>query len=94
MSTPEQDRKYMMLAFRIIGEFGAIIAVPVVFMAILGKWLDGRYDTAPLFLVGGFILAALLSGISIHRRAKRFGQEYSSIETQKQPDDGEKTQKD
>lgn len=70
----------MMLGLRIIGEFGFIIAVPVVLLALLGEWLDAKYETAPLFLVAGFVLAALLSGISIYRRAKEFGREYMSIE--------------
>ncbi|MBU1915553.1 AtpZ/AtpI family protein, partial [Patescibacteria group bacterium] len=79
-------RKYLMLGFRIVGEFGFIIAAPIVILALLGKWLDGRYDTAPLFLVSGFILAALLSAVSIYRRAKQFGREYSSIEPEKTPE--------
>ncbi len=70
----------MMLGMRIIGEFGVIIAAPIVIFALLGKWLDGLYDTAPLFLVGGFIVAALMSGLSIYRRAQRFGKEYMSID--------------
>ncbi len=86
----------MMLGLRIVGEFGVIIAAPVVILAMLGKWLDTRYDTAPMFLVAGFIFAALLSGISIYRRAKRFGKEYLSIEKTDQNDssiDGEEDTK-
>jgi len=80
MAQSEKDRQYMMLGLRIVGEFGFIIAAPIVVFALLGKWLDGRYDTAPLFLVGGFILAALLTSLSIYRRAQRFGKEYMAID--------------
>ncbi|MFH1047734.1 MAG: AtpZ/AtpI family protein [Patescibacteria group bacterium] len=80
MANSEQDRQYMMLGLRIVGEFGVIIAAPIVILAVLGHWLDERYSTAPLFLIGGFILAAVLSGISIYRRAKQFGREYLAIE--------------
>lgn len=71
-----------MLGLRIVGEFGFIIAAPVVLLAAFGKWLDTRYDTAPLFLVIGFLLAAVLSAVSVYRRAKSFGEEYQAIDQQ------------
>ncbi|OIO52791.1 hypothetical protein COY93_02780 [Candidatus Uhrbacteria bacterium CG_4_10_14_0_8_um_filter_58_22] len=80
MSTPDQDRRYIQLGLRIVGEFGAIIAVPVVLLTILGRHADSRYGTAPAGLIAGFVLAALFSGVSIYRRAKRFGREYQAID--------------
>ena len=74
------ERKYLSLGLRIVGEFGAIIAVPVVLFALAGKWLDGRYGTKPLFLIAGFILAAAVSSFSIARKAKKFAKEYEDIE--------------
>ena len=81
MSTSDQDRKYIQLGLRIVGEFGAIIAVPVVLLTLLGRYADTRYGTAPAFMIVGFVLAALLSGVSIYRRAKQFGREYQAIES-------------
>jgi len=73
------DGKYVTLAFRIIGEFGAIIAVPVVLLAWLGKRLDARYGTSPWLLIAGFVLAAALSVVAVQRRAKAFGREYEAL---------------
>jgi F0F1-type ATP synthase assembly protein I len=76
------DSKYVSLGLRIVGEFGAIIAVPIVLFALAGKWLDGRYGTKPWFLIAGFALAAAVSSISIARKAKAFDKEYKDIEAE------------
>lgn len=74
----------MMLGFRIFLEFGAIIAAPVVLLAWLGKYLDGRYGTQPKLLIAGFVLAFVISGISIVKKARKFGQEYEAIGKRKE----------
>ena len=76
----DTDRKYLLLSLRIMGSFGAILAVPVVVFALTGKWLDARYGTRPWFLIAGFVFAAVLSAISIVRKAKEFSKEYRDIE--------------
>ena len=73
------DRAYYMFALRIVGDFGATIAVPVVLFVLLGQYLDGKYNKSPLFTVLGFVLAALLSGMSIYKKAKRYGAEYQRL---------------
>lgn len=80
MSNSDKDRKYILLGLRIVGEFGAIIAVPVVLLAMLGKYLDGKYGTSPWLLIAGFTLAFALSSVSVYSRAKRFRDEYMSID--------------
>lgn len=76
----DHDREYQRLAFRIFADFGASIAVPAVLAALLGKWLDGRYQTAPLFLVGGFVVAFGLTAFSIVKKARHYQKEYIDIE--------------
>jgi hypothetical protein len=80
------DHRYMMLGFRIFLEFGAIIAAPVVLLAWLGKYLDGRYGTGPKLLIVGFVLAFVISAISLTNKAKKFGQEYEAIGKKKEVD--------
>jgi F0F1-type ATP synthase assembly protein I len=75
-----KDRKYYLFALRIIGDFGATIAVPVVIFVLIGQWLDGKYDKSPWFTISAFILAALLSGKMIYKRAKRYGSEYQDLD--------------
>lgn len=74
-----QDRQYIMLGLRIIVEFGAIIAVPVVLLTMLGQKLDAVYGTRPMFLIAGFIISFALSAYMINRKAKRFAKDYDSI---------------
>jgi hypothetical protein len=75
-----KDRKYMMLGLRIAGDFGASIALPVIIFVIVGQYLDGKYDKTPLYTIIAFILAALLSGRIIYKKAKQYSKEYENIE--------------
>lgn len=75
-----KDRAYYLLAFRIIGDFGASIAIPVVALAMVGQWLDGKYGRSPLFTVLGFVIAALITAKIIYRKAKMYGEKYKNIE--------------
>ena len=77
-----KDRKYYLFAVRIIGDFGATIAVPVVVFVLIGQWLDGKYDKSPWFTIAAFVLAVLLSGKMIYKKAKRYGDEYQNIDSE------------
>jgi hypothetical protein len=73
------ERQYLLLATRIIGDFGVTIAVPVVVLALAGKAADERFGTAPYLRIGGFILAALCTAVLIRRKAERYGRDYRRI---------------
>ena len=75
-----KDRKYYLFAVRIIGDFGASIAVPVVVFVLIGQWLDGKYEKGSWFTVIAFVLAAVLSGKMIYKKAKRYGDEYQKLD--------------
>lgn len=80
MSNESRRRSYL-LGTKIAGDFGASIAVPAVVLVILGKWLQTKYDFAPYGIIVGFVLAAVLSGVLIYRRAKWYACEYKGIST-------------
>lgn len=73
------DRDYYLFALRIIGDFGAAIAVPIVISVFIGQWLDGKYDQGPLFTILAFVLAGLIFGKIIHKKAKRYGIQYQQL---------------
>jgi predicted permease len=75
----EFERRYLLLALRIAGDFGVTIALPVVVMAALGKRLDLRYGTWPLLTALGFLVAAALTAYLIRQKAKRYATEYEAI---------------
>ncbi len=70
----------MLMGLRIAGDFGATIAVPIIIFVIIGQWLDGKYEKSPWFTVLAFVLAVLLSGKMIYKKAKAYGKEYQNIE--------------
>ncbi len=78
--SPKNDREYYFFALRIIGDFGAAIAVPVVIFVLLGQFLDEKYQRRPLFIILGFIIAFLISAKIIYKKAKRYGQEYQNLD--------------
>jgi ABC-type dipeptide/oligopeptide/nickel transport system permease component len=75
----EKNRQYYLFAMRIMGDFGATIAIPVVVFVLIGQRLDNTYHTGILFTACGFVLSALISGLAIYRKAKRYGKEYESL---------------
>lgn len=83
MPKPTSDREYYLFALKIIGDFGATIAVPVVVFVLIGQYLDNRWGWSPLFSILGFALAALLSGRMIYRKAKEYGREYQKLNEDK-----------
>lgn len=77
--TSDADRRYAMLGFRIIAEFGAVIAVPAVLASVFGRRLDEAYGTRPVLLIASFAVAAVGTAVMIVRRARAFAKEYEAI---------------
>lgn len=74
------DRAYYLLAMRIVGDFGASLAVPVVLFVLVGQWLDEKYHKSPWFTIAAFVLAAAISGKIIYQKAKKYGEEYQKLD--------------
>lgn len=65
------DRQLYLFALRIVGDFGAAIAIPVIAFVLGGQWLDVKYGTGNRYMILGFVVAALLSGKIIYKKTKR-----------------------
>ena len=78
--TPKKsDREYYLFALRIMGDFGVSIAVPAVLAALLGTWLDGKYQKYPFFTVICLIVAFIATVKIIRKKAKKYGDEYQKF---------------
>ncbi len=75
-----QDRQYMLLGLKIVGDFGATIAIPVVAFVLIAQWLEGKYGYGSWLTVVAFILAAALTTKMIVKKAKEYGKQYQKID--------------
>jgi len=73
------DRQYYLFALKIMGDFGVVIAVPVIVFVLAGQWLDDKYGRSPLFTVFGFLIAVLISIKILYKKAKVYGEEYARL---------------
>ena len=67
---PRTLRHDLVLAVRLAWNFGYIIAIPAVLFGFGGASLDKQFGTSPTFILIGFALALLLSGLGIWRAVK------------------------
>ena len=73
------QREYYLFAIRIIGDFGASIAAPVVVLVLIGQYLGDIYGYKTIFTLLAFLIAALASAKIIHKKAKNYGKEYQNL---------------
>jgi len=73
------DRAYYLFALRIMGDFGATIAVPAVLASLLGRWLDEKYHKYPLFIIICLIIAFIVTIRIIQKKVKKYGEEYNKM---------------
>jgi F0F1-type ATP synthase assembly protein I len=66
----ENTLTFAMLA-GMVGELGFIIAIPLIITILAGIWLDKKFNTIPLFMIVGILLAITTSTIAIGRKIKR-----------------------
>ena len=60
----------LFLSLRLAWSLGYIVAIPTVALGFGGAFLDKKFNTSPAFILLGFILAALISGIGVYRKVK------------------------
>lgn len=60
----------MWSALALAWQLGYTIAIPLIVLALVGRFLDRRLDTSPLFLLAGIALSIVLSGIVVTRRIR------------------------
>lgn len=70
-ATPEEARKYgFWAAVSLAWQLGYVIALPIVVLALAGRFADRSYGTSPLFLIAGMVLAVAVTSVWMVRKAK------------------------
>lgn len=64
-------KNYYFLTLKVVGEFGVAIALPIILLVLLGKYLDNLTGKQPLFTLIGFIVAIFVAGKLFMSRAKQ-----------------------
>ena len=70
VGAPKPEDPSIWAALQLAWELGYMIAIPAVLFGFSGAYLDRNYQTSPLFLALGFILALSLSAITVIRKVR------------------------
>ncbi len=64
------------LAMQMVG-LGWFVAVCIVIGVLAGLWLDGRFETSPIFLLGGTLLGVVTAFYGMYKLMAPFLQDSS-----------------
>lgn len=79
-SLPEERKTTVWLfAVGLIGQLGFMIAVPIAVFALGGSMLDKKMQTSPLFLLGGVLLASIITALWIAKRTRTLRDQYMKL---------------
>jgi F0F1-type ATP synthase assembly protein I len=78
--TPDMKRQRGLVA-QAVGfawDFGVIVVLPLVVLAILGRYLDRRYGTEPWIFLGGVIVSIVMTTILVVMKLSRIVKDIST----------------
>ncbi len=52
-------------------QLGYTITIPLVILALVGRFLDKRFNSSPLFLLIGIVLSMIISSVALFVKMKR-----------------------
>lgn len=73
------EKSAMWLALDVAWELGYIVVIPIVVLGFAGAYADKKFETSPLFLFIGIIIAFTVTSIAAYRKIKVITQEINSI---------------
>jgi hypothetical protein len=72
-------QKNLLFAMNFIGTIGFSTAIPLVFFAFLGRYLDRRFDTDPYLFLSGIFFATILVFFILKKTVNRMMKEYEIL---------------
>lgn len=77
----QKDKNYWLgFCLKMFVESTGWIAIPVIGALFLGRWLDARYESDPLFFIGLTIFAFIVSSIGIGITGVKYMKQIESKE--------------
>ncbi|MBI2098795.1 AtpZ/AtpI family protein [Candidatus Uhrbacteria bacterium] len=71
MEIKQKEKNQVWSALALAWQLGYTIAVPIVVLGLLGRILDKRFGTSPLFLLLGILISIIISSIGIYKKTKK-----------------------
>lgn len=73
MANPEskQEKSVFWQAVGLSFQLGYTITLPLVVLALVGRLLDRKFDSSPIFLLTGIIISMIISGIALFVKMKK-----------------------
>jgi F0F1-type ATP synthase assembly protein I len=65
----EKKNNDLWQALNLLGQLGYIIAIPLVVLALLGRFLDKKYDTSPWLLIVGMFFSLMISSVWVYKKS-------------------------
>ena len=53
---------------KLLGDLGFIIAIPLVVLGLLGRFLDKKFNSSPWLLLAGLFISLVISSIYIYKK--------------------------
>lgn len=58
-------------AWQLAWELGYTIAIPIVVLALVGRWADKAWGTSPWMLLAGVVVSIIISSALVYRKVKK-----------------------
>lgn len=58
-------------AWQLAWELGYTIAIPIVLLALFGRFLDRQFDSSPWLLLAGIIFSIIISSSLVYKKVSR-----------------------
>ncbi|MFA7253947.1 MAG: AtpZ/AtpI family protein [Patescibacteria group bacterium] len=72
-------KKSLIFAFSFIGQIGISVAVPLVALAFLGRYLDQKFGTSPYLMLAGLVIATVIVYFTLREIVRRATKEFNEL---------------
>ena len=73
-------KKSLFFCFSLMGSIGLAVVIPLVGLALLGRYIDNIYQSSPKFLVAGIVLSTIIVFFTLKRIVKQATERFNNME--------------
>ncbi len=66
----KKDNDFKWVALSFAWELGYSIVIPLVILALLGRWLDKKFNSSPLFFLFLVIVSVFLTSFIVYKKSR------------------------